>query len=46
MTLTSWPYREIKKMIIYVNFMPIYVNNIRKFFFSILIYVDEMQVLC
>jgi len=35
MTLTSWlKYdHENKKMIIYVNVMPIYVNNIEKIFF-------------
>jgi len=39
MTLTSWlKYdHEIKKMIIYVNLMLIYVNNIEKFFFLILL---------
>ena len=47
MNLTSWfKYdHEIKKMIIYVNFMLIFVN-IEKFYFLILIYVNVMLILC
>ena len=48
MTWTSWlKYgHEIKKMIIYVNVMLMYVNNIEHFFFLILSYVNVMQIVC
>jgi len=48
MNLISWlKYdQEIKKMIIYVNIMLIYVNNIEKFFLKFLIYVNFMLILC
>jgi len=42
MTFTSWLkyYHEIKKIIIYVNIMLIYVNNIEKIFKNKFIYVN------
>ena len=48
MNLISWlKYdQEIKKMIIYVNIMLIYVNNIEKNFYQFLIYVNFMLILC
>jgi hypothetical protein len=46
MTLTSWLEhdREIKKMIVYVNVMLIYVKNIKRNFLKILIYVNFMKI--
>jgi len=46
MTWTSWLKcdNEIKKMIVYVTVILIYVNNIEIFFLKVLIYVNVMLI--